>query len=127
MTHRELFDAVRDLSPLRVVSVVGPSVFESICRLDRYVLADGYLNVITDAYHWHVELGRLRHLRARDQVHERSGRRVLFVELREAADDETPFLTIYVHRAKGAEFEPGREARFAALLERAAQGCEVMP
>ena len=124
MTHRELFDTLRDLSPLRVISVVGPSVFESICRVDRYALADGYLNAITDAYHWHVELARLRHVTARDQVHERSGRRVLFIELRESAD-EKPFLMIYVHRAKGVEFEPERKARFAAIFERAATGCEV--
>ena len=63
MTHREFFDALRDLSPLRVISVVGPNVFESICRVDRYALADGYLNAITDAYHWHVELGRFCALR----------------------------------------------------------------
>jgi len=125
MTHRDFFDALRDLSPLRVISVVGPNVFESICRVDRYALADGYLNAITDAYHWHLELGRFRHLRARDEVHERSGRRVLFFELRESASDERPFLMIYVHRAKGVEFEPEREARFAALWERAAHGCEV--
>lgn len=124
MTHRELFDALRDLSPLRVISVVGPSVFESICRLDKFALADGYLNAITDAYHWHVELGRLRHVRAKDETHERSGRRVLFFELRESPDQK-PFLMIYVHRAKGAEFEPEREARFAALREHAADGCEV--
>jgi hypothetical protein len=124
MTHRELFDTLRDLSPLRIISVVGPSIFESICRVDRYALADGYLNAITDAYHWHVELARLRHLRAKDETHERSGRRVLFFELRESADAK-PFLMIYVHRAKGAELEPAREARFAAIFERAADGCEV--
>jgi hypothetical protein len=124
MTHRELFDTLRDLSPLRIISVVGPSVFESICRVDKFALADGHLNAITDAYHWHVELARLRHVRARDETHERSGRRVLFLELRESPDDE-PFLMIYVHRAKGADFEPEREARFAALYEHAAHGSEV--
>ncbi len=124
MTHREFFDALRELGPLRVISVSGPSVFEAICRLDAYGIADGHLNAITDAYHWHVALERFRHLRSHDEVHARSGRRVLFFTLHEDAAAE-PFLRIYLHRSRGEEFAPGREAAFGALHARLESGVAV--
>ncbi len=68
MTHREFFDALRELSPLRVTSQTGPSVFEGICRVDAYGIQGGYLNAITDAYHWHVALARRRRRRHRGGV-----------------------------------------------------------
>jgi hypothetical protein len=119
VTHREFFDALKGLGPFRIISICGPSVFESICRFDAYGIADGHLNAITDAYHWHIALARFRHLRACDERHERSGRRVLYFELREEAG-AAPFLLIYLYRGKDEEFAPAREAGFAALRERLA-------
>jgi hypothetical protein len=124
MTHREFFDALRALAPLRVISVSGPSVFEAICGFGPYGVADGHLNAITDAYHWHLDLSRFRILTSRDETHARSGRRVLFFELREAAGAE-PFLLVYLHRAKGEDFAPAREERFAGLHARLGRGEEM--
>lgn len=124
MTHREFFDALKPLSPLRVISITGPSVFETICRLDAYGLKDAQLDAITDAYHWHVNLAQFRHLRSHDEMHARSGRRVLFFTLHDR-DGAEPFLRIYVHRARGEEFDAERERRFAEVHARAAQGVEV--
>lgn len=111
MDHRAFFETLRDLSPVRVISISGASVFEAICSVGEVELAGGVLNAITPAYHWHLDLKRFREVRARDEVHARSGRRVMFFELAEEAGAR-PFLMIYVHREKGAEFEPTREARF---------------
>ncbi|MBY0401185.1 hypothetical protein K2X89_12880 [Myxococcota bacterium] len=97
------FDLLQQLGRLRVISVCGPSVFESICVAGPYEVAEGFLNMVTDAFHWHVGLARLRHLQSHDNLHGRSGRNVLFFELRERAD-ATPFLRIYVYRAPGVEF-----------------------
>jgi hypothetical protein len=119
------FDLLACLGRLRVVSICGPSVFESLCEVDRYHLADGHLNAITDAYHWHLALDRFRYLRSHDAVHARSGRRVLFFELRSAADAPA-FLRIYVHREKGVEFEPDREARFVVAHAELAHGQPVV-
>jgi hypothetical protein len=124
MTHRELFDAFTTLGPLRIISIAGPSVFESICRLERWGVADGYMNAFTDAYHWHLELARFRHVRTRDEVHERSGRRVLFFELREEAGAE-PFLRVYVHRAKNEAFDDAREQTFTGLHAVLGAGADV--
>ncbi len=121
---RELFEAFRRLGPLRVISVNGPSVFEAILDLGAFGVADGWLNAITSDYHWHVDLGRVRHLTTRDTVHERSGRRVLFFELREGAGAE-PFLRVYLHRGKGEEFGAEREEGFGALHQRFAEGAEL--
>ena len=60
-------------------------------------------------------------MRSHDTVHARSGRRVLFFELRESADAR-PFLFLYVHRERSAEFEPAREAAFAALHDALSEG-----
>lgn len=127
MDHRTFFDVLRDVSPVRIISISGASVFEAICRIDEVTLADGHLNAITPAYHWHLDLKRFRTVRAHDEIHARSGRRVMFFELAEEPAAK-PFLMIYVHREKGAEFEPEREARFkeyAATLTPAA--VEVQP
>lgn len=114
LTARELFEAFAELGPLRVISVTGPSVFEAILDLDAFGVADGWLNAMTADYHWHVDLARVRHLTTRDTIHERSGRRVLYFELREAADAE-PFLLVYLHRGKGEDFAPAREDAFGRL------------
>jgi hypothetical protein len=108
------FEALRDLGPVRVISRSGPSIFESICSLDGFGVAEGHLTAITPAYHWHVDLARFRHLTSCDAMHERSGRRVLFFELREEPGAE-PFLLVYLHREKKTEFDEGRLARFMSL------------
>lgn len=118
---RDFFDALSTLGTLRVISVAGPSTFETICTVPHAGISDGYLNVISPEYHWHLDLSRFRHLASRDSVHERSRRRVLFFELREA-DYGTPFLFIYLHREKGAEFEPEQLMRFEALHRVLANG-----
>ena len=53
-THRRFFEALAPLSPLRVISQCGASTFEAICRFGPYGFADGHMNAITPAYHWHV-------------------------------------------------------------------------
>lgn len=111
-TARRVLESLREVSPLRVINVSGPSVFETICELDGFGVADGHFNAMTPRYHWHLALDRFRHLTTKDEVHERSGRRVLFYELREEAGAE-PFLLVYLHRGKGEEFSPEREAAFA--------------
>ena len=50
-SHRRLFELLRSLSPLRVISISGPSVFEAICDFGPFGIAGGHLNAITDAYH----------------------------------------------------------------------------
>lgn len=112
-THRRFFELLESLGRLRVISACGPSTFEALCALHSWSIERGFLNAITPEYHWHLAVSRLRHLASRDEVHARSGRRVLFFELREQADAE-PFLRIYVHREKQTEFGEERERRFAA-------------
>lgn len=124
MTHQDFFDALRALGPLRIISQSGPSVFEAICRLDAYGIREGHLNAITDAFHWHVTLERFRHVRSHDEVHARSGRRVLFFALRESPE-AAPFLLVYVHRGKGEDFGAARAARFTDLHTRLAAGADV--
>lgn len=124
MTHREFFESLRVLGPLRVISQSGPSVFEAICRLDAYGIQDGHLNALTDAYHWHIDLARFRHVRSHDEVHTRSGRRVLYFALRETPE-ATPFLFVYLYRGKQEEFGETREALFAELHTQLAAGAEV--
>lgn len=120
-TARRFFAALRALSPLRVISPSGPSLFEAICTLGPFGIADGHLNAITPEYHWHLRLDGLQRVRSRDDVHARSGRRVLFFELYEAEASE-PFLWIYLHRPKGEEFGAEREAAFAELHAAFAEG-----
>ena len=126
MDHRAFFELLRDVSPVRIISVSGASVFEAICSVGEVEIGDGFLNAITPAYHWHLDLRRFRRLRARDDLHARSGRRVLFFELAED-DGAKPFLLVYVHREKGAEFDPAREARFQRFAATLDAGAEVQP
>jgi hypothetical protein len=123
-THRRFFDLLTGLGRLRVISISGPSVFEALCDLPAYQIAGGHLNAITPAYHWHLGLAAFRYLRSRDEVHARSGRRVLFFELRER-EGEAPFLRIYVHREKDREFEPAREKRFLEAHADLAEGIQL--
>lgn len=118
------FHALRSLGRLRVISRCGPSTFEALCDFGPHGYAQGHMNAITDSYHWHLHVDGFRHLRSRDETHARSGRRVLFFELRERADS-APFLLIYLHREKGAEFEPEREAAFQALHAELSEGVEL--
>lgn len=120
----ELFDSLRLLSPLRVIQINGPSVFETICEVDTFSIKNEWLNAITPQYHWHLNVERFKHLTTNDTIHERSGRRVLFFELRESADDK-PFLLIYLHRAKDEEFDPAREQRFSELHRRCSGGARM--
>jgi hypothetical protein len=108
---RRFFALLGTFGRLRVISQSGPSTFEALCRVGPFEIAHGFVNAITPEYHWHLAVKRFRHLRSHDEVHARSGRRVLFFALAEAAG-EAPFLRIYLHREKGEEFEPAREARF---------------
>ena len=117
----DVFDLIRQLGPIRVIQITGPSIFETICELDNFSIADGWFNAITPQYHWHLELERCRHLTTRDTIHERSGRRVLFFELREDPEQD-PFLLIYLHRGKGEEFEADRDSLFADWHSRCSDG-----
>jgi putative heme iron utilization protein len=123
-TARSFFEALRLLGPLRVISQCGPSTFESICTMRSFSLADGYFNAIDPAFHWHLKLDGFGHLRSRDEIHARSGRRVLFFELRREAGAE-PFLTIYLYRRPGAEFLPEQESLFAQLHAELADGATL--
>lgn len=123
-THRRFFELLAALGPLRVISISGASVFESLCRFERHGFADGHMNAIAPEYHWHVDLDRFRFARSRDEVHARSGRRVLFLELCESPDAR-PFLTIYLHRAKDAEFDPAFEKAFLAAHAELGTGREL--
>jgi hypothetical protein len=119
------FDLLRSLGRLRVISQTGPSTFEALCAVDSFEIARGFVNAITPSYHWHLAAKRFRHLRSHDEIHARSGRRVLYFALREEPDSH-PFLRIYVHREPGAEFEPEREALFAAAHEDLADGVDLV-
>jgi hypothetical protein len=121
---RRFFELLRTLGPLRVISQCGPSTFEAICELRAFGVAQGHMNAISDTYHWHVHLASLRYLRSYDQTYPRSGRRVLFFELREAPAAE-PFLRIFLYRGKDEEFGDERERRFAAAHAQLSEGCEL--
>jgi len=123
-TARRFFDLLGELGPLRVISICGPSVFESLCTFGPYGVAHGHMNAITPAYHWHVDLARFRRLRTRDEVHDRSGRRVLYFELYEEGA-ERPFVLVYLYREKRADFEAERLDHFAAAHAELAQGAAL--
>lgn len=120
----ELFEALRTLGPLRVISTSGPSVFEALCELPAWGIADGWMNAITPAYHWHLRLDGLGHVTTRDEIHARSGRRVLFFELRERPQDP-PFLLVYLHRERDEELDAERQRLFAGLHARWVDGAAV--
>jgi hypothetical protein len=108
---RRFFALLRELGRLRVIHRSGASTFEALCSVGPHGFAEGYMNAITDAYHWHLKLDGFGCLRSHDTTHARSGRRVLFFELCEARGTP-PFAVIYLHREKGEEFEAEREKRF---------------
>jgi hypothetical protein len=112
-SHRRYFSLLEEMGALRVISGCGPSTFEALCTFGPWTIEHGFMNAITPAYHWHLAIARFRHVKSVDSVHARSGRRVLFFELRERESDD-PFLRIYLHREKGAEIGEQRERRFAA-------------
>jgi hypothetical protein len=112
-THRRFFALLRELGKLRVIHRAGASTFEALCTMGPHGFAEGHMNAITDAYHWHVKLSGFGHLRTQDTTHGRSGRRVLLFELRER-EESPPFAFIYLHREKGEEFAPDREQLFLA-------------
>lgn len=112
-SHRRFFSLLEAMGALRVISGCGPSTFEALCTFGPWTIEHGFMNAITPAYHWHLAIARFRHVKSVDSVHARSGRRVLFFELRERESDD-PFLRIYLHREKGAEIGDERERRFAA-------------
>jgi hypothetical protein len=120
-TARRFFALLAQLGPLRIISISGPSTFEAIGELGSFGFARGFMNALCDTYHWHLDVARFGHLRSRDDVHARSGRRVLFFELRERAE-QPPFLMIYLHRGKDEEFAPERERRFAQAHAQLADG-----
>lgn len=122
--HAAFFTAICDLGRLRVISRSGASTFEALCTLPRFEFAGGFMNAITETYHWHIALARFGHVRSRDELHARSGRRVLFFELRDSAQMPA-FLSIYLHRAPGEPFGQEREARFCLLHTRLARGVEL--
>lgn len=123
-TAERFFAALRAVSPLRVISQCGPSTFEAICDFGAHGIAGGFVNAITPAYHWHIRVDGLRGLRSHDEEHARSGRRVLYFTLSDEHGRE-PFLRIYLHRERGAEFEAEREKAFAALHGQLSDGVQL--
>ncbi|MGH0028886.1 MAG: hypothetical protein ACQGVC_03780 [Myxococcota bacterium] len=124
--HRRFFALLGRLGPLRVIHQSGASTFEALCTFGPHGFAQGYMNAITDAYHWHLKLDGFGHVRSRDRTHARSGRRVLFFELASDAGAK-PFTSIYLHRAKGADFDPEVQALFARAHQTLADGCVLEP
>jgi len=120
-TAKRFFEVLGALGRLRVISICGPSVFETLCHAGPFAIEEGSMNMVTDAFHWHVALARFGHLRSHDATHGRSGRNVLFFELRERAD-ATPFLRIYVYRAAGAPFDPEIAETFARAHAELSEG-----
>ncbi len=123
-TARRFFDLLSTLGSLRVISVCGPSVFEAICDFDGYDVRGGMINAMTDAYHWHFQIARLGHLHSHDTIHKRSGRRVLFFELREDEDSD-PFLRIYLYRPAQSDFAAASESHFAVAHAELGDGAIV--
>jgi hypothetical protein len=123
-THARFFALLRELGRLRVIHQSGASTFEALCTMGPHGFAGGFMNAITDAYHWHLRLEGFGHLRSQDTTHARSGRRVLFFELCERRDAR-PFSQIYLHREKGEEFEPEREKRFLEAHAELSQGVDL--
>ncbi|MGH0033467.1 MAG: hypothetical protein ACQGVK_00420 [Myxococcota bacterium] len=121
---QRLFDLISAVSPLRIISRCGPSTFEAIASLERFSIARGWLNAMQPDFHWHLDLGGLGWVRSRDQIHSRSGRRVMFLELAASAE-QAPFLLVYLYRPKGAEFTPEQEARFAEAHADLANGLRL--
>jgi len=124
-TASRFLDLLPELGKLRIISVCGPSVFEALCEAGPYDKRGGSLNMITDSFHWHLAPHRIAHLQSQDAIHTRSGRRVIFFELRESAE-ESPFLRIYVYRDPETEFDPDVAERFAAAHKELADGVVLL-
>ena len=120
-THPRFFALLRELGRLRVIHRSGPSTFESLCTMGPHGFADGHMNAINDLFHWHVKLDAFGYLRSQDTTHARSGRRVLFFEMRER-EDSAPFAFVYLHRDKGEQYEFDREQRFLAAHHELKEG-----
>lgn len=125
----DLFEVLRDLGPFRVIHQSGASTFEAIVPIAPAEIVGPYLNVICDAYHWHLRLSGLGHVQTFDTVHGRSGRRVCFLTLADAAPDDggEVFARLYMHRPKGADFDPQLLAGFLSLHARLGHGLELAP
>jgi hypothetical protein len=125
-SHRRFFALLRDLGRLRVIHRSGASTFEALCQMGPHGFAEGFMNAITDAYHWHVKLDGFGFVRSHDTTHARSGRRVLFFALAEARGAQ-PFSFIYLHREKGVEFDPEPERRFLDAHAELGAGRDLAP
>ncbi|HEV7670810.1 MAG TPA: hypothetical protein VGS22_20000 [Thermoanaerobaculia bacterium] len=115
-TLARLFGELVDLGDLRVIVTTPGSVFECICRIRGFGIAGGWLNAMTEGYHWHIDLGAIRFARTRDEIHERSGRQVLYLELG-TAPEAVPSFAIYLHRPSGEPWSSERFERFGGLRE----------
>jgi len=127
LTLSALFDRLAALGPFRIIHQAGPSTFEAIARVAPATLAGPFLNVICDEYHWHLKRDDVGHVQSFDQTHARSGRRVLFLALADRAPGAggEVFTRLYVHRARGAEFDPDVLEGFLALHGRLKGGAEI--
>ncbi len=124
-TLPRLFEELRHLGRLRVITITPGSVFEAICQVGPFGVAQGHLNVIRPDYHWHLDLDRVRFLATRDEVHARSGRRVLCFTLAESTESP-PSVSIYLHRERDEELGAERELRFADLHAELATGVALV-
>ena len=120
-THARFFRLLAALGRLRVIHVSGPSTFEALCSFGPHGFAEGHMNAITDAYHWHVRTAGFGWVRSHDTVHARSSRRVLFFELCERVEAK-PFARIYLHRERDADFDVECEKRFLEAHAELAEG-----
>ena len=116
------FDLLQTFSRMRVILKTGPSVFEALCAPGAYSIQGHFLNVITPEYHWHLDVSRFGFLQSFDEIHARSGRRVLFFSLSEKKGDDRPFLQIYLYRGPGEEFDPQIESGFMRAHEELQSG-----
>jgi len=129
LTAERFFQRLSGLGPFRIIHQSGPSTFEAIAPIARAQVAGPFLNIICDEYHWHLKLVDLRWVESFDQIHARSGRRVLGFSLA----DGTPrsggasFTRLYVHRAKDAEFDARVLAAFRELHAVFEWGAELVP
>lgn len=113
-TLARLFSELVDLGDLRVIVITPGSVFECICRIRGFGVAGRWLNAMTDGYHWHIDTGAIRFVRACDEIHARSGRQVLYLQLATSSVAE-PSFAIYLHRPSGEPWSAERFERFARL------------
>ena len=129
LTASALFAALVGLGPFRIIHQSGASTFEAIAPIAEADVMGPFLNIICDAYHWHLRLDGCGHAQTFDQTHARSGRRVLFIALADEAPDQggEVFARLYVHRAKGAEFDASVLAGFMALHADLAEGRALAP